>query len=228
MPIPWNDDPPGSAAQIEANLRAVGDQIVAAARLRLDPSVAMAQQWHRDTYRGIRLPVSYYAGEVRDSDPAYPDLIDYEVAIGITPGVPAAHVPAALTRFEAAMTAVVGRMDGVVAAGTGPSNVADLHAVLEVAALAHGEWVRIHPFANGNGRTARLWANWVAVRYGLPFFLALKPRPVALIYAAAARASMRGDDRPMVVALLTLLNQHVGDQLSPDPPMDRGQRAFDG
>ena len=102
-------------------------------------------------------------------------------------GVAAADVPAALGRFEAAMKAVVSRMDGVVGPGGSPANATDLYAVLEVAALAHGEWVRIHPFANGNGRTARLWVNWVAVRYGLPFFLALKPPPTALIYAAAAR-----------------------------------------
>ena len=172
--------------------------------------MALAQQWHRGTYRGVILPIAYYAGEIRDSDPAYPELIDYEVAVGTAPGLPAADVPEALIRFEAAMKAVVSRMDGVVPAGARPANATDLYAVLEVAALAHGEWVRIHPFANGNGRTARLWANWVAVRYGLPFFLTLKPRPAGLIYAAAAAASMRGDHQPMVVALLTFLNQHIG------------------
>jgi fido (protein-threonine AMPylation protein) len=210
VPTPWNDDPPASAAQIASNIRAVGDQIVADAPLRLVPSVAMAQQWHRDIYRGVVLPVAYYAGEVRDSDPAHPELIDYEVAVGTAVGVPATDVPDALIRYEAAMQAVVARMDGVIAAGSRPTSTADLYAVLEVAALAHGEWVRMHPFANGNGRVARLWVNWVAVRYGLPFFLSLRPRPAALIYAAAAAASMRGDHQPMVVALLTLLNQHIG------------------
>jgi fido (protein-threonine AMPylation protein) len=210
VPTPWNDDPPASAAQIASSIRAVGDQIVADAPLRLVPSVAMAQHWHRDIYRGVVLPVAYYAGEVRDSDPAYPELIDYEVAVGTAVGVPATDVPDALIRYEAAMQAVVARMDGVIAAGSRPTSTADLYAVLEVAALAHGEWVRIHPFANGNGRVARLWVNWVAVRYGLPFFLSLRPRPAALIYAAAAAASMRGDHQPMVVALLTLLNQHIG------------------
>ena len=69
-----------------------------------------------------------------------------------------------------------GRVNRAVA-GIGPdSAVTDLHAILEIAAIAHGEWVRIQPLANGNGRIARLWVDWVAVRYGLPFFLALKPR----------------------------------------------------
>ena len=84
-----------------------------------------------------------------------------------------------------------------------------IRPILEVAAIAHGEWVRIQPLANGNGRIARLWVNWVAVRYGLPFFLALKPRPANRVYAAAAAASMRGDHHPRVVAILTLLNQDM-------------------
>ena len=52
-----------------------------------------------------------------------------------------------------------------------------LDAVLDLCAWAHAEWVRIHPFANGNGRAARLWANFIAVRYGLPPFVRLRPRP---------------------------------------------------
>jgi fido (protein-threonine AMPylation protein) len=209
VPVPWNDDPPGSDAQIVANLNDIGNRIIAAAPRRLERTVAMAQQWHRDIYQGVALPVPYYAGEIRDSDPVYPELIDYEVAVGTAPGLPAADVPTALTGLEAGVKAVVAQMDGVIAVGTRPANATDLFAVLEVAARTHGEWVRIHPFANGNGRVARLWVNWVAVRYGLPFFLTLKPRPANLIYAAAASSSMRGDHRPMIVALLTLLNQHI-------------------
>jgi fido (protein-threonine AMPylation protein) len=169
----------------------------------------MAQEWHREAYRGVPLPVPYYAGEVRNSDPAYPELIGYEVSVGTVLGMSSADVPAALASFEAGLKAVVAQMDGVLAIGARPTSPADLYAVLEIAAIAHGEWVHIHPLANGNGRIARLWVNWVAVRYGLPFFLVLRPRPANLVYAAAAAASMRGDHRSMVVALVTLLNQHV-------------------
>jgi hypothetical protein len=209
VPIPWNDDPPGFDTQIIDNLKEIGGLIVADAALRLPPTVAMARAWHREAYRGVPLPVPYYAGEVRDSDPAFPGLFGYEVMVGTAPGTPSADVPAALAGLEAGLKAVVARMDGVIAVGVRPTTVADLYAVLEIAAIAHGEWVRIHPLANGNGRIARLWVNWIAVRYGLPFFLALQPRPTNLIYAAAAAASMRGDHRPMVIALLMLLNQHI-------------------
>jgi Fic/DOC family len=86
---------------------------------------------------------------------------------------------------------------------------AELMAVLRLMALVHGEWVRIHPFANGNGRTARVWANWTALRYGLPAFVRLKPRPAHLLYAGAAAASMRGDHDPMIVALHSMLRDYL-------------------
>lgn len=54
---------------------------------------------------------------------------------------------------------------------------------------------RIHPFANGNGRTARLWANAIAMRFGLPPFVRIRPRPGGA-YGRAAAAAMTGDQRP--------------------------------
>jgi hypothetical protein len=47
----------------------------------------MAREWHRRIYRGMRLPVPYYAGEIRDSDPELPELFGYEVAVGSYLGV---------------------------------------------------------------------------------------------------------------------------------------------
>jgi fido (protein-threonine AMPylation protein) len=40
---------------------------------------------------------------------------------------------------------------------------------LQLAAIHHGEFIRIHPFVNGNGRTGRVWVNYFAARYGLTF-----------------------------------------------------------
>lgn len=39
---------------------------------------------------------------------------------------------------------------------------------LIVAALLHGEFVKIHPFVDGNGRTARLLMNFIAIKNGYP------------------------------------------------------------
>ena len=148
-------------------------------------------------YKSVSLPVSYYAGEFRDSDPRFPELIDYEVRSGSSVELAARDVPAALSSFEGAMQTAAARLDQGIGVGTKPATVPDLTSVVLLAASAHGEWGRIHPFANGNGRTARLWGNWALLRYGLPPVLKVKPRPDGNVYAHAAARSMSGDHRPM-------------------------------
>lgn len=170
--------------------------------------MALAQDWHRAFYAGVPLPVPYYAGEVRDSDARFPELIGYEVIIGAASGVPSGLVPAELTRFEASLQRAVASLDAAI-----PLNASlgsrELTAVLRLMAITHGEWVQIHPFANGNGRIARVWANWIALRYGLDAFVVLKPRPANLLFAGSAAASMRGDHDPMVVAFHSMLRDYL-------------------
>jgi fido (protein-threonine AMPylation protein) len=192
MAVPWDEDPAGPEQRILLNAVAVLRAIVASSEEREQPSVAAAQDWHRQLYAGITLPVAYYAGEVRDSDPRFPELIDYEVSVGLSQGTPAADVPQELANFERQSRVAVDRIDTAIGPEAKPATPQELRGVITLCALMHGEWVRIHPFANGNGRTARLWANWVAVRYGLPPFLNIKPRP-ADPYRLAAAASMRGN-----------------------------------
>jgi hypothetical protein len=208
MPTPWNDDPPGSEQQILANTMAVLREIAARADDRGAPSVAMAQAWHRRLYVGIELPVSYYAGEPRDSDPECPELQGYEVAIGQARGTPSADVPAALASFEVGTREAVIALDKAIPVGVQPSKGPELSGVLSLCAVLHGEWVRIHPFANGNGRTARLWANWAASRYSLPQFVTVKPRPPEP-YSLAAMASMSGNHRVTMAAFLEMLDAHL-------------------
>jgi len=81
-----------------------------------------------------------------------------------------------------------------------------LAAVLDLAAWAHAEWVRIHPFANGNGRTARVWANLILVRYGIPPAVRLRPRPGGGYGAACARA-MHGDWQPTALVFRVMLRE---------------------
>jgi hypothetical protein len=85
-----------------------------------------------------------------------------------------------------------------------------LAAVIDLCAWVHAEWVRIHPFANGNGRTARLWANSLAVRYGLPPFIRLRPRPNAG-YGDAGAKSMQGDWKPTAVVFRRLLSDFLAE-----------------
>lgn len=209
MPIAWNDDPPGSEQRILANVDAVLAQIAADANDRHEPSVAAAREWHRRIYAGVELPVPYYAGEPRDSDPRFPELQRYEVKIGVHPGTPSAQVPQALDSFEGQARRAVVSLDEAVPAGGAPADTFVLHGILSLCAVLHGEWVRIHPFANGNGRTARLWANWAALRFGLPAFVTPKPRP-SKPYGVAAMASMSGNHAVAVAAFHEMLRLHMG------------------
>jgi len=210
LPNPWNDDPPGSAQRIEANILTLGPQFQAEASSRPLATIAMAQDWHRAAYAGVQLPEPYYAGEIRDSDPRFPELYGYEVRVGGVLGTPSKDVPAELAQLEAQIQTVCARLDAAIPAGRPPPDDDALRAVLLTCANVHGEWVRIHPFANGNGRTARLWATWIAVRYGLPPFIQIKPRPAGQPYAAAAAASMRRDHRLCVLVFEQMLRAKLG------------------
>lgn len=202
MPTPWNADPASSAPRIRRNATRTLRLVKQHAQAGNPPQISAAQEWHRELYKGVPLPVDYYAGEIRDSDPRFPELIDYEVQVGGAVGVPAREVPAALTSFETAVQTAVGRLDQGIGVGVKPATVSDLNSALLLASITHGEWARIHPFANGNGRTARLWGNWTLLRYGLPAVLRVKPRPAGSDYARAASLSMIGDHDPMFALIL--------------------------
>lgn len=211
MAIPWNEDDPRDADLIVENLTIVLRQAAQQAHVRHPPTVSMAQEWHRRIYERVSLPVPYYAGEIRDSDPKFPELYGYEVRVGPQRGVDSSLVPQHLASFESAMKRAVAVLDLAIPVGGRPADEAQLRSVLTLCAYAHGEWVRIHPFANGNGRTARLWANWCAIRYGLPPFVRLKPRPEGSLYATASALSMRGDHQVMVAVFADMLDRHQSE-----------------
>lgn len=159
-----------------------------AARLRTAPGVALARVWHRRMMTGLDVPrpaqVARFRGEA--------GLERSEVRVGPSYGTASDQVAAELAAFERKLAAAVGALDGVIPPGTIPATTDDVNAVIELCAWAHAEWVRIHPFANGNGRTARLWAAYIAMRYGLPPFVTLRPRPDGGYGQACAKA-MKGD-----------------------------------
>jgi Fic family protein len=107
-----------------------------------------------------------------------PGLEKIQVRVGSIFGVDSAKVAEELGRFEAKLQRLVAELDALLPSGQEP-DVDQLAAIIDLCAWVHAEWVRIHPFANGNGRTARLWANSLAMRYGVPPFIRLRPRPDA-------------------------------------------------
>jgi len=112
-----------------------------------------------------------------------------------------------LQRFEEILQAAVAQLDRALPVGKEPN--ADVRdAVIDLCAWAHAEWVRIHPFANGNGRTARLWANFLAMRYGLPPFVRLRPRPDDG-YADSSAKAMEGEWTPTAFVFRQMLKRFL-------------------
>jgi len=206
LPVPWNEDNPRYRPVLGENLARILRKVSREAPLRRTPTRAMAQDWHREIFDGIPLPVPYYAGEFRDSDPRFPELDGYEVRVGSHPGIASRLVPQQLSDFEMKLQEAVNVLDAAIPIESRPGK-GQLWSVLSLCANVHGEWVRIHPFANGNGRTARLWANWCALRYRLPPFVRLQPRPAGNLYAVAAGRSMVGDHQTMTALFADMLDR---------------------
>src|SRR4051794_33458073 len=114
LAVAWNEDRSEDRDLIERNIAGALRRIVQDAGRRQLPTVVMAQDWHRQIYLGASLPVSYYAGEIRDSDPKYPELIGYEVVVGTVQGVPSQRVPEELSAFESSMRSAVDRLDALI------------------------------------------------------------------------------------------------------------------
>jgi hypothetical protein len=90
----------------------------------------------------------------------------------------------------AGLRAVFVELDARLPIGKSPTTPDEILPLISFAALTHGECLRVHPFANGNGRIARLMVAFICLRYGLPMFLHIKPRPESEDYIRASRDSM--------------------------------------
>lgn len=189
----WQDDPADDAT-IHRNVgRVVSHLGQQSSGLRAAPTSDDIRRWHTALYAGCSTPSPDYPGNYR-GDTRCPDLADYEIAIGPRQpdglpdrvGVWSSIVADEVKAYFVWLHSALEILDHQPRAST----EAFLTDFVRMAATAHGEWVRIHPFANGNGRTARLLVAALCLHYRLPVFLAVKPRPANPDYARAARASM--------------------------------------
>ena len=186
--IDWDDDTP----QLRSNLARVIGRVRDKALRREPLTIEAARGWQLDIMQGLIPPDPKLVGRFRGEA----GLENYNVKIGDLRGAPASEVSAELAEFERKLRLAIAELDHLIEPGQ-DLTADDLAAILTLSAWAHSEWVRIHPFANGNGRTARLWANSIAMRYGLPPFLRLRPRPGGE-YGRACSAAMQGNWRPTV------------------------------
>lgn len=183
MPPDWDADSPELRQNIVGLLRSIEQD----APQRKPLTVETARRWQSEIMRNLQADDPKYVGAFRGEA----GLENVQVHVNWIFGVAAPDVADALRDFEQRLQSVVAYLDNLIPPDAEP-NVAQTKVIVEVCAWAHAEWVRIHPFANGNGRTARLWANSLALRYGLPPFVDLRPRPGG-DYELASERAMRGD-----------------------------------
>lgn len=194
----WDQDSP----RLRQNLARILEQIAEDSARRKTPTLEVARNWQRTFLQGLRVDPRY-VGAFRGA----PGLERTGVKIGRSWGVHPGRVAEELREFEEKLQAAISRFDQALPVGKDLSGD-EVDAVIDLCAWAHAEWVRIHPFANGNGRTARLWANFLAMRYGLPPFVILRPRPDDGYEAAGARA-MRGRWEPTAACFRRMLNRFL-------------------
>lgn len=207
MPPDWDADSP----ELIRNIAQLLESIEQDALQRNPPTVEAARRWQSEIMQGLDAHAPKYVGAFRGEA----GLEDVQVHVDWIFGVAAHEVAGALSVFERRLQLVVSHLDRVIAPGTEP-NSDQANVVIDLCAWAHAEWVRIHPFANGNGRTARLWANSLALRYGLPPFLSVRPRPGSDHEIACAKA-MQGDWEPTVDVFHQLLEDFLsGSYDEPD------------
>lgn len=195
----WDEDSP----QLRKNLAQVLEKIARSAEKRETPTLELARRWQRFFMHNLDVPDLRYVGAFRGEA----GVENVQVRIGASYGVPSAKVADELKHFETTLQQLVAELDALVPAGREP-DADQLAAIIDLCAWAHAEWIRIHPFANGNGRTARLWANSLAMRYGLPPFVRLRPRPDAGYGDAGAKA-MQGGWKPTAVVFRRLLDDFL-------------------
>ena len=193
----WQEDDPKNLSLIQGNAAQLITELRTTAAERILPTREELCRWHARLYAGCEVPVSGYVGHFR-GDPAVKELIDYEVGLGARlkdgnlekMGVWARQVGEEMDGVLAGLHAVFTELDARLPVGKPATTPDDVLALISFTALAHGECLRVHPFANGNGRIARLLVAFICLRYGLPMFLHIKPRPESEDYIRASRDSM--------------------------------------
>lgn len=208
-PFPW--DAVRFERRITDNFKQLVISVAKGALDGVRPTSELVQSWHAASLLDVPLAEPWVAGHYRGQGPPTSKLFSCQNHVNGVLGTPPARV-----RGEVAATFVElsDRLDALDLRLANGESIEDLYdEVLVTCAWVHGQWVRIHPFVDHNGSTARLLTMMVGLRYGVPLRLPGKPRSqlpnagMVLDYNVAAENQMVGDDRLMEQFLHDLVTE---------------------
>lgn len=205
----WAEDiPPDRLWEFAVALFAVLGEVTAMSRTGL-PSLGALEFWHRILFERF-VPVDYYAGNVRQDD-ANRLCLGINVEVDSIQGADFREVIARLHRLTDSLRESISESE--LNWGFHPNNERAKRVAL-ILAVTVGEFIRIHPFLNGNGRVSRLIWRRGLQRFGVPAQVRIAPRPDPP-YSALMKASMRGDDGQLALEILRHLASHPPQQVAP-------------
>lgn len=192
----WDqDDFEHKSAELAKALAEVLARSLPACRARV-PGRDDLLAWHHGLFSAVA-PLSYYAGNFRQHDPARVCL-GIDVGVGSLPGSHFKHVDAHVRQLCAFMLRQAQDLELRWDMFSEPDRVKLLATLV---GQAIGAFVKIHPFVNGNGRMSRLLWRLLLHRFQLPAQSSVIKRP-APPYGAVMEAAMRGDYAPAIAMVL--------------------------
>jgi Fic family protein len=96
--------------------------------------------------------------------------------------------------------------------------------IVELAALAHHRFVHIHPFYDGNGRTARLIMNLFLMQNGYPIVMVLKNDRKK--YYRALSLADKGDPALFIRFMAQCVERSLDLYLKATTPMSQEQEEY--